>query len=169
MLTKLGTRHEGELTVRDRLLDCHERIRKFCALAKRLSEGAPAQMASEAAAQLHRYFSVALPLHMRDEDESLRPRLERIADANLSAALEAMSNEHVTADVHLAELIDQWSAIADEATDERCLATRTGALWINAYMSRHLHDEETRIFPALDLLPAAQWDAIVAEMQARRR
>jgi len=154
--------------MRDRLVDCHARIRSFCALARRLSAGGPAAGTREAAEQLHRYFSIALPLHVRDEDESVRPRLERIADPVVDAALAAMSAEHVEADAGLAELLEQWSAIAREPSDARCLATAGRAAWLDAYMLRHLEAEETRIFPALDRLPRAEHDAIVAEMQARR-
>ena len=169
MLTTLGKRSVESPSMRDRLTDCHARIRKFCALAKRLSEGGPADHTREAAADLHRYFSIALPLHVRDEDESVRPRLERLADPSLSAALETMSAEHVTAEVALDELLAEWSAIAQAPSEARCLQTRTAALWFDTYMHRHLEAEELRIFPALDALPRGQWDAIVAEMQARRR
>ncbi len=169
MLTRLGARHPQQRSMRELLLDCHARIRTFCALANRLAQGAPAPAAREAAGQLHRYFSVALPLHLRDEEQSVRPRLLRLDDPALSAALEAMTSEHLWADPKLAGLVDQWSVIAREATQARCAATEAACVWLEAHMSRHLRDEELRIFPALDRLLPEQWDAIAAEMQARRR
>jgi hemerythrin-like domain-containing protein len=169
MLTTLGKRSPQQPTMRDMLVDCHARIRKFCALGKRLAEGGPPQQIREAAAQLRRYFGVALPLHIRDEDESIRPRLERLGDVALVAQLDAMTHEHVAADIHLAELLEQWDAIAREPSDARCFATYKPTVWLDRHLLAHLADEETRIFPALDRLPRAQWDAIVAEMQARRR
>lgn len=169
MLTTLGRRSHEAPTMRDMLVDCHARIRKFCALARRLSQGGPPEQIRDAAAQLHRYFSLALPLHIRDEEESIRPRLERLGDPTLSAALDDMMHEHVAADVALAELLDQWEAITREPSDARCFATYKPIVWLDRHLLAHLRDEETRMFTALDLLPPAQWDAIVAEMKSRRR
>jgi hemerythrin-like domain-containing protein len=169
MLITLGKRNTAQPTVRDMLVDCHARIRNFCALARRVSQGGPAEQIRAAATQLRRYFGIALPLHIRDEDESIRPRLERLGERTLSAALDAMTHEHVAADTALAELLEQWEAIADEPTDARCFATFKPTLWLDRHLLAHLHDEEERIFAALDRLPRAQWDAIAAEMKARRR
>jgi len=169
MLTTLGKRSHEQPTMRDMLVDCHARIRKFCALAKRLAQGGPTEQIADAAAQLRRYFGVALPLHIRDEDESIRPRLERLGDRTLSEALDAMTHEHVAADIALAELLEQWDAIAREPSDARCFATYKPTVWLDRHLLAHLHDEEARIFPVLDRLLPAHWDAIVAEMKARRR
>jgi hemerythrin-like domain-containing protein len=169
MLSTLGKRSLEEPTLRDMLADCHERIRKFCALAKRLAEGGPREQIRDAAAQLCRYFGIALPLHIRDEDESIRPRLERLGDPVLSRALEAMTHEHVAADVALAELLEEWDAIAREPSDARCFATYKPILWLDRHLLAHLQDEEARIFAALQRLPQTQGAAIVAEMKARRR
>ena len=169
MLTTLGKRSVQPPSMRDMLLDCHARIRKFCALAKRVSEAGPTEQIRDAAAELRRYFGIALPLHIRDEDESIRPRLERLGDPSLSGALDSMTHEHVAADIALAELLDDWDAIARDPTDARCFVTHTPTVWLNRHLLAHLHDEETRVFPALDRLPRGQWDCIVAEMKARRR
>ncbi|HEX8954352.1 MAG TPA: hemerythrin domain-containing protein [Polyangia bacterium] len=169
MLVTVGKSRPQPPSMREMLTDCHARIRKFCALARRLAEGGPADQVRDAATQVHRYFSVALPLHIRDEDESVRPRLERLGEPSLSAALARMSAEHVEADRALVELLAQWSAIAAAPDEARCRGTAGAAARLDEHLARHLHDEETVIFPALDRLPRAEWDAIVAEMQARRR
>jgi hemerythrin-like domain-containing protein len=169
MLTTLGKRSNEQPTMRDLLVDCHARIRTFCALAKRLSQGGRTEQIRSAATQLHRYFGIALPLHLRDEDESIRPRLERLGDRTLSDALRVMTHEHVAADIALAELLEQWEAIAHDPSDARCFAAYKPTVWLDRHLLAHLHDEETRIFPLLDRLPRAQWDAIVGEMKARRR
>ncbi len=155
--------------MRDLLVDCHARIRRFCALGKRLAQGGSSAELRDAAAELHRYFAVALPLHVRDEDESVRPRLERLGDAALASALAAMSAEHVEADAALADLLPQWSAIAAAPTEASCRQTARAAAWLDEHLERHLRAEEALIFPALDRLSAAEQDAIVAEMKARRR
>ena len=175
MLTTLGKRSLQPPTMRDMLVDCHTRIRRFCALARRLAEGGPAAEVRDAAAQLHRYFSLALPLHVRDEEQSVRPRLERLGDPSLSAALEAMCAEHVSADVAIGELLETWGALAAEPTEAGCRATQRGAVWIEEHFRRHLHDEEARVFPALDSAAAGavgrdrRGDARPPSLSARRR
>ena len=155
--------------MRDMLVDCHARIRHFCALGKRLAEGGPVEQLRDAAGELGRYFGVALPLHVRDEDESVRPRLERLGDAALSEALATMSAEHHAAEAALVELLDAWRLIAATPDETRCRNTARAAAWLAEHLERHLRGEEAIIFPALDRLPASDEEAIVAEMQARRR
>ena len=76
VLTRLG-RGAGAADAVGLLLDCHERIRAFTAMASRLAApGDPGPDAiRDAAARVHRYFAEALPLHAQDEEESLAPRL----------------------------------------------------------------------------------------------
>ncbi|HEX4461617.1 MAG TPA: hemerythrin domain-containing protein [Polyangia bacterium] len=169
MLTKLGARHVEQSSMPNRLLDCHARIRGFCNLAIRLADGGPADQVREAATQLWRYFAIALPLHLRDEEASLRPRLERLDDAPLLAALATMTPDHRESDRALGTLVAQWQAIAGEPTERRCQETRTAAAWLDAHMHEHLRNEEEHIFPALQRLPQSEWTAIVDEMVARRR
>src|SRR5947208_1968652 len=82
------------------LLKCHERIRDFVGIALRLA-GSPEAPASEiisAATSLRRYFSVALPLHEEDEEQSIAPRLiESPARYEVDEALEEMASQHTAA------------------------------------------------------------------------
>ena len=77
------------------LLECHGRIRAFLAMARRLGEASDesAEAVSDAAIQVHRYFTLALPLHARDEEESSLPRL-RDRDPLLDLQLDVMVREH---------------------------------------------------------------------------
>ena len=78
----------------DLLLACHMRIRHFGQLASALpgAQEAGAADVIDAAQRLHRYFTVALPLHVADEDESVRPRLDAHAPPpGLRDAMEAMT------------------------------------------------------------------------------
>jgi len=169
MLTRLGQRSPQPRTMREMLTDCHARIRHFCALGKRLAEGGPAEQLREAAGELVRYFAVALPLHVRDEDENVRPRLARLGDGALDAALAKMSAEHLESEAALVELLAAWRDIAAAADAARCADTARAAATLAEHFERHLRDEEAIVFPALDRLPASEQQAIVAEMQARRR
>ena len=66
----------------DLLLECHARIRHFLALARRLGEarGESPTALSDTAAQVHRYFTLALPLHAQDEEEVILPAVRRLLD-----------------------------------------------------------------------------------------
>src|SRR5277367_1784317 len=91
----------------DLLTSCHQRIRHFTAVAVKLAhaQGAPAQEIAQAAAAVHRYYTVSLPLHEADEEQTLRPRLDSIADERLRHALLAMSDQHLAIDDLLERLL----------------------------------------------------------------
>jgi hypothetical protein len=131
-------------TVLAALLACHERIHRFTALAARLAttDGTPAERA-EAAAGVVRYFTVALPLHAADEDDSLAPRL-RGRDAAVDAALATMTAEHVAHAGPLAAVVDAARAVvAAPATvppDLAAAADALAALFADPPRARGAHD-----------------------------
>ncbi|MEZ0228392.1 MAG: hemerythrin domain-containing protein, partial [Planctomycetota bacterium] len=113
-LKRPGDRPAPE-SVADRLLACHERIRRFSALGVTIagSVAAPASEVAAAAESVHRYFTVALPLHVADEDASIAPRLlAREADGPVAEALATMSREHVAIEELIGELAPHWAAAA---------------------------------------------------------
>ncbi len=156
------------------LLACHARIRDFGALARRIAGAvdAPASHVGDAARDLHRYHTLALPLHQADEDLTVRPRLEAAASApEVRAALARMGDEHVALELVLAELCPLWATLRDDPTRLPELAPRliapTDALI--ALWDQHLAPEEALIFPALAaVLSPAENAAIAAEIRARR-
>src|SRR3974377_561604 len=80
----------------DLLLGCHQRIRHFTATAKNLAhaQGATHDEIRMAAAGVHRYYSVSLPLHEADEEDSVRPRLDALDDERVHHALAALPHPH---------------------------------------------------------------------------
>lgn len=156
------------------LLDCHQRIRTFTAMAVRLpsASAAPRDEIAEATARVRRYFTVALPLHAADEDHSLAPRLRAAGPSReVAEALAEMTHQHGLIEATIAALDPLWAAvIADPGT----LATHAGALAehaakLEAQWAPHLALEETVIFPALraTLAPEAMV-VILDEMRVRR-
>jgi iron-sulfur cluster repair protein YtfE (RIC family) len=170
MLTRLGRAAAPEDAV-GLLLDCHDRIRTFLSLARRVAEASSADRdVPEAAARVARYFREALPLHARDEEESILPRLNG-ADPEVDAALLRMEREHETHGPPLAALIAACDALAagpsrlPELAPE--LSAATAAL--DAHFVVHLRREEDVIFPAMRRLLTPADDAeIVRELRARR-
>jgi hemerythrin-like domain-containing protein len=157
------------------LLGCHERIRHFAGTAVRLASGndLPNEEVASAAEKLHRYFTVALPLHEADENESLHPRLRAAAPEGELAGLaaDAMVEEHRSIDeiverlVPLCELLKRNPAIHGElALQLRQLSTA-----LQQMFDSHLKLEEETIFPAMrKYLTEGQLAEILQEMRARR-
>ncbi len=140
MLTRLGARPaEGDLV--DLLLDCHQRIRTFTDLAARLAaaERPAAGEVRDAAARVHRYFSEALPLHARDEEESILPRLAG-RDAEVDAALARMRAEHAEHGAPVGAVLGLCAALRDDPSRHAELAPALGvaAAELRRHFDHHL-------------------------------
>jgi hypothetical protein len=158
------------------LLACHQKIRHFSGVAVKLAHGhgATEPEIAQAADSLHRYFSVALPLHEADENLSLHPRLRSAVPAGELAgpAADAMLDQHLAIDELVERLIPLWVLLRSapgqlpELSAEMCaLSTR-----LNEIFAAHLELEEETIFPALTKYLGEQELAdIVREMQDRRK
>lgn len=171
MLTRIGeTPARGDAV--ELLVDCHARIRHFVALAGRIAERGsedPAGVA-EAARAVVRYFTQALPLHARDEEDSVVPRL-RGRDAALDAALELMEREHALHEAPLGRLVAACRVLAGgpERLAELAPVVARESDFLARHFEGHLANEEQVIFPALRrLLDPSEDAALVAELRARR-
>jgi hemerythrin-like domain-containing protein len=155
------------------LLDCHARIRAFTLLARRIAgrEGSLAEI-TDAAASVERYFRVALPLHVADEELSLRPRLLAApVPREIALAFETMTEEHSAIEALIARLLPRWSALATRPSELAGLAAELVAdtAELEWRFDAHLEREEQVLFPALEAHLGA--DVLVdvrAEMTARR-
>lgn len=171
MLIGIGGRKEPTDVV-DLLLDCHTRIRSFSALALRLArvEGVAAAEVVEAAAKVRRYFTVALPKHVEDEEESLLPRLAG-KDPEVDRALRRMEDEHERHDALLRRLVAICARLQDEPA---ALPAVRGELEAVAKelvdeFEEHLRQEEAVVMPAArKLLTAEELAAIHDELRHRR-
>jgi len=86
---------------------CHENVFKHCDmvenLAAHLADKGLDQEARQAAAQIHRYFSVAAKQHHEDEEQDLFPRLAR-QSLKLAELIHTLKQDHQQLDVLWAEL-----------------------------------------------------------------
>ena len=158
----------------DLLVACHQRIRHFAAAASKLAhaQGATHEEIRMTAAGVYRYFSVSLPLHEADEEDTLRPRLDALGDPRVHHALIAMQDQHKAIDellerlLPLVLLLDRNPAAIDQAGGEMCSITKA----LEEIFRAHLQLEEDVIFPAIrDQLPNETRTAMLAEMQQRRQ
>jgi hemerythrin-like domain-containing protein len=174
MLHSIGTKRShkhDDRSLLGRLLDCHARILEMLALARRVSEEPrpPDGEIAEAADRVRRYFKRALAQHVRDEEESILPRLASAGVAK--EALERMRQEHQAHDPLVASLVAACEELRDAPARWEDLRSRVraGADGLEAVMRVHLEEEERDVFPLLaTALDEAAREQIVVEMQARR-
>jgi hemerythrin-like domain-containing protein len=176
MLINLGPTKEGAgnaADIVDVLLECHDRIRSFIALACRLALASAVSHdeIGEAARRVVRYFSESLPLHVIDEEESIVPRLTG-RDAVLDAALDTMRREHEEHQPDLALLLRTCRIVMDapERLPELRETVLLAASSLQQQFVRHLEQEEKTIFPAIRrLLSPVDHQAMLRELRARRQ
>ncbi len=158
----------------DLLIACHERIRHFSSMLRKLAhaEGATDEEIRNAAGSALRYFSIALPLHEADEEESVRPRLIALSNPEITGALEAMTHQHQAVD----DLVERLSPVLRLLSHNPAklpdvhaeLCSLSAAL--QEVFEGHLALEESVIFPFLhqQLSPEAL-TSVLGEMQQRRK
>jgi len=158
----------------DLLVGCHERIRHFTRVAIKLAhaQGASPEEVTQAAAAAHRYYTVSLPLHEADEEETLRPHLDTLGDYKLHHALLAMTDQHQAIDELLERLLPLLVMVRNNpdtihaAGPEMCLITKA----LDEMFRAHLQLEEEAIFPAIrERLSETEQAEMTKEMRDRRK
>ncbi len=158
----------------DLLIGCHQRIRHFTGVAIKLAHahGATAEEIGQAAAGVHRYYSVSLPLHEADEDQTLQPRLRDVADESVRHAMLAMSDQRQAIDELIERLLPLLVLVRNnpdtlgQVGGEMCSITKA----LEETFRAHLQMEEDAIFPAIHtVLSDGAREEILREMQERRK
>jgi hemerythrin-like domain-containing protein len=168
MLVQIGAPPPAR-EVLDRMLECHERIRRFARLARDLASSDRPSTADAERVQL--YFSTSFLTHALDEDESLFPMLAG-KDPDLDAAMEQLGEEHAVLEQLALKVaaIAGLLAIAPDRWSDLAPTLREPAEALIAATDRHLALEESEIFPrAKAVLDKAQLDSLDTEVRARRR
>ena len=157
----------------DLLIGCHQRIRHFTGVAIKLAhaQGAAPEEVVQAAAGAHRYYTISLPLHEADEEETVRPRLNALGDERLRHALLAMTDQHQAIDDLLERLLPLLEMARNNpqtihaAGPEMCSITAA----LDEMFRAHLQLEEEAIFPAIQTLPESARSDMLNEMRSRRQ
>src|SRR5690242_2890274 len=165
----------AEETAVEALLGCHNRIRYFTEVSQKLAAAVgqpPADIAS-VAEKIHRYFTVALPLHEADENVSLDPRLRRaVREERIAQASAEMVRQHKDINEVLQQLIPMWATLQrhPEALADLAPALRDKSARLSELFTGHLALEEGTVFPAMrEFLSQEDLDGIRAEMKERRK
>jgi iron-sulfur cluster repair protein YtfE (RIC family) len=171
MFVKIGS-VEKPTDIVDLLLECHERIRTFIGIARRIAgahDSPPAEVRA-AAARVTRYFSESLPLHVADEEQSILPRLQG-KDPAIDAVLAEMHLEHERHEPQLEALLGTCRMI--EQFPERLAEWAPGLAAVATALEQdflgHLEKEEKVILPAIrNLASEKERHAMLHELRARR-
>lgn len=151
---------------------CHERIRRFVALARLAGSrrDASADQISQACIDVERYFTEALPLHVADEEQSVEPRLRGLSPT-VDDALDAVARQHGQHEPALKALLRATLVLRNNPHDERArddVASTAQAL--EAQFEEHLRLEESVVFPAIRAhLSHETQTAIIDELRRRRQ
>lgn len=168
MLVQIGPRSQPEDLV-DLLAECHARIRKFLGMAHALGV-TPKLSDDEAraiAGNVRKYFAVAFPHHVADEDELIAPRLIGKGVDNILIQMHRDHVRHADSIALLVGLCDRVERDPRELPACRDELVRAAAL-ATSFLEPHLELEERVLFPAIRALPAAIRDAIRGDMRQRR-
>lgn len=170
-LTETVEESRGPESLLGLLMACHTRIRRFARLAFTLGArpSLPRAEVTEAAEQCLRYFAEALPLHVRDEEDSLWPRLAGRSPA-LDASMAQMRAQHFGHTVRLEVLMDALKAVQNRPNNpllHRQLELAASALETD--LEEHLRLEESELFPLLEeALSEDLRQLIILELRSRR-
>lgn len=131
------------------------------------TEAEPESAIVATARAVDRYFRIALPQHVEDEEKSIAPRLPTHEDT----ALARMRGEHRAHEPRLAALLSHTAAIegAPRELDAHRVALRQVVTLLTEELEAHLVYEEAALFPAIARLSPHDAGAVVLEMRARRR
>jgi hemerythrin-like domain-containing protein len=160
------------------LNDCHRRIENFLdVLIKVTTQAHNGALNDEQRSALEvslRYFKEAAPKHTEDEEESLFPRMRRVANPQVKAVLtelDALERDH--------KMVKGWHKEVERLGREwlhegRLPVQRIGRMAkvlevLSTVYRRHIEFEEARVFPlAAESLDPSEIEAIGQEMAARR-
>ena len=122
-----------------------------------------------------RYFREAAPKHTADEEESLFPRLRRMQDPEVAAAIDKLTpleRDHRRADSLHAEVDQLGRTYLENETlsAEEVRRLREAMSELSGIYKEHIRIEDEIVFPvAGKTLSAADKAVIAGEMEARRK
>lgn len=151
---------------------CHDKVRRFAALACRLRDHLatmpaarpPDAQAVDAASAILRYFDIAAPLHHDDEELNLFPALRALGHAPLAQAIDALAQEH-------GALAARWQALhpwLEAIAQGQAHPAPAGVDAFATHYIDHARREEAEVYPWASHLPPQEISRIADAMVRRR-
>lgn len=171
MFVTLGARASANELV-DLLAACHRRIRSHVTTARRLvaaGQASPPGEIREAASQIRRYFTLALPLHVADEDQTIAPHLQR-SGPDVTRALTTLTAEHVAHQPLIDQLVELCAELERDPAVLPAVTTKLSQVveTLASELATHLELEEQVVFPMLRQLPESERMELLAAIRRRR-
>ena len=172
MLIRLSThRTLGPHDLVDLLGACHQRIRRFVTLAQHAGSRPDVSLddIAQACADVDRYFTQALPLHVADEEESIEPRLRGLSPV-VDEALDVTARQHEQHQPEVNALLRAIRVLREcprDDTARREVAAIASVL--QTQFEAHLLLEESVLFPAIRELLSHETQAVILDELRRRR
>jgi len=145
---------------------CHEKMQAHCELlAALLEKESLDNEAREAARNLSRYFSQSTPLHHRDEEEDLFPRINR-QSLRIAELVHTLKKEHETLDLLWNRIVPELKKLpADGFSD----AFKQAAMEFSTLCRVHIALENRELLPLASNSLSQQALAEIGESMAARR
>lgn len=156
------------------LLEGHRHMRAAAALAVQLGQArdqTPEQLA-ETASRVLRYFTLALPMHIEDEDYALVPHLFATSlPAEMMRHLWEMGRQHEELEQLVDELVPLWAMVRDTPERHAAVADKLSRMGrqLQAQLEDHLTLEELHLFPLIRERLEPQALAAIGQQMLDRR
>ena len=145
---------------------CHEKMQAHCELlATLLDKKTLDDEAREAARNLARYFSQSAPLHHRDEEEDLFPRINR-QSLKVAELVHGLKKEHETLDALWDSIVPELKKLPANGFSE---AFSQSALEFSTLCQEHIARESRELLPLASNSLSQQALAEIGESMAARR
>ena len=145
---------------------CHEKMQSHCdLLAALLDKETLDDEAREAARNLVRYFSQSAPLHHRDEEEDLFPRINR-QSLKIAELVHGLKKEHQTLDALWDNIVPELKKLPAAGFSE---AFKQSAMEFSTLCREHIGRENRELLPLATNSLSRQALAEIGESMAARR
>ena len=148
---------------------CHDRMLAHCdlleALVARARAGELQDSAPRAAADIARYFSTSAPLHHRDEEEDLFPRINR-QSLRIAELVHSLRKEHRALDALWATILPELRRIPADGFSGAFLES---AARFSALCRAHVNRENRELLPLVASSVSTRELGYIGESMARRR
>ena len=145
---------------------CHEKMQTHCdLLAALLDKDALDDEAREAARNLVRYFSQSAPLHHRDEEEDLFPRINR-QSLKVAELVHGLKKEHETLDALWNSVVPELKKLPADGFSE---GFKQSAMEFSTLCREHIGRENRELLPLASNSLSQQALAEIGESMAARR
>jgi len=159
------------------LSDCHRRVEMFIGSLKAVADVSDRELTDDTRRSLDlslRYFREAAPKHTADEEDSLFPRLRKIANPELQACLarlDALEEDHRWAEPlhHTVDHLGKKYLEEGQLSPGNAQTFREAVHQLHSMYQRHIAVEDNDVFPIVDRILSAEMKSQIADEMAARR